>query len=90
MRLSSEKQRASRTLRVRPIGTVPTSNVEGQKFETHIVKAMTYKIDTYHYPNDTQFLLAKNWLVQYQDNVTEWDIGQWYQPSDLLIGQHYK
>ena len=33
---------------------------------------------------------GKDWFVQYQCTVTEWDIGSWYQQPDLLLRQHYK
>ena len=40
---------------------------------------MTYKIDTYRFLAKCSALLGedKDWLAQYQDNVTEWDIRSW-------------
>ena len=33
---------------------------------------------------------GKDWLTQYQDNVTEWEMGSRCQQPGLLVGQHYK
>ena len=27
---------------------------------------------------------------QYQDNVSEWDIGSWCEQSEFTVGQHYE
>ena len=56
------------------------------------VKPMTYKIDT------CRFLVwysalkgwGKDWLAQYQENVTEWDIGLLVLAAWFPVGQHYK
>ena len=56
------------------------------------VKPMTYNIDTCHFLAWREALLGygKDWLGQCQDNVTEWDIGQWYWQPDFPVGQHDK
>ena len=56
------------------------------------VKPMTYKIDTCYYLAWYLALIVwdKDWLAQYQDNMTDWDIGSWCQPVDLTVGQHNK
>ena len=44
-----------------------------------VVKSMTYQIDTCRFIALYSALLgdAKDWLVQCQENVTEWDIRSW-------------
>ena len=41
------------------------------------VKSMTYKINTFHFLAWCLALIGygKDWLVQCQDNMAEWDIG---------------
>ena len=46
---------------------------------------MTYKIDICCYLAGHSALLGygEDWLDQYQDNLTEWDISSWWQWPDL-------
>ena len=50
------------------------------------------QIDTRHIPARRSILIGynKDWLAQCQDNVTEWDIGSWWQWPDFPVGQHCK
>ena len=43
------------------------------------VKPITYQIELFHLLalRSTLIELGKEWLAQYQDKVTEWDIGSW-------------
>ena len=54
---------------------------------------MTYKIDTSRSLAWYSPLLGygRDWLAQYHDNVTEWEIGSWCRRLDpLVVSQHYK
>ena len=51
---------------------------------------MPYKSDTCCYPSRRFAKLKKYWLVQYQDNWSEWDIGSWYRRLYLLVREYYK
>ena len=50
-----------------------------RSFNLSQVKPMTYKIDTCHFLAWCLVLIGwgKDWLAQYQKNVTEWDIRSW-------------
>ena len=52
-------------------------SVEGQDSIPGRVKPQTYEIDTCRFLAWRSVLLeqGKDWLSQYQDNETEWDIG---------------
>ena len=55
------------------------------------VKQMTYAIDTRYLAwHSTLIGYGKDWLAQYQDNVTLWDSMSWCQQPDLPVEQHYK
>ena len=56
------------------------------------VKPITYQIYTCPFlaRHSTLLEYGKDWLAQCQDNVTEWDIGAWYQQPDFRVWQHYK
>ena len=56
------------------------------------VKPVTYKIDTCHYLAWRLVLIGydNDWLVQYKDNVTEWDTGLLCWLTGLSVEQHYK
>ena len=56
------------------------------------VKPMAYKVYTCRYLTWCSALLGqgKDWLVQYQDNVTKCEINSWCQQLTLPVGQHNK
>ena len=56
------------------------------------VKSMTCNIDTCRFLawHLTLIGYGKDWLVQYEDNVTEWDIGSWYHWPDVPLEEHHK
>ena len=63
------------------------------------VKQMTYKIDTCRYLASLVLNLTwclallgygKDWLAQYHDNVTEWEIASWCWQPGVTVGQHYE
>ena len=51
------------------------------------VKPMTFKIDTCHFLAYRLALIGwnKDSLAQCQDNVTQWDIGSWYERPEAYI-----
>ena len=53
---------------------------------------MTYKIYAFCYVAWHSSLLAqgKDWLAQYQHNMTGLEIGSWFEWFGLLAGQHYE
>ena len=50
---------------------------------------MTYQIDICHFLARYLLGYGKDWLAQYEDNVTERDIELWCWQSDFPMGQHY-
>ena len=56
------------------------------------VKAMTYEKDTCCFLAKCAALLTKgkNWLDQWQDNVTEWYSRMWYCQPGVSVWQYYK
>ena len=53
---------------------------------------MTFKVGTLSLPNLAPGVtrIGKDWLAQYQDDVTGWDIRSWSWQPDLPVGQHHK
>ena len=46
---------------------------------------MTYTIYTCPFLARHSALISKDWLAQCQHNVTEWDIGSWFQQPDFPV-----
>ena len=67
-----------------------TSPVSPRLNPSRTSRANGFKIDTCCFLARSLVLLrkGKHWLVQCQDNMTEWNIRYWW--SALSVGQHYK
>ena len=72
------------------IARAPVSLAGNRGLETHCrVKPKTYKIDTCRILTWCSAVIGygKDWLVQYQDNVTEWDIRSWLSHNEYTLSQ---
>ena len=53
---------------------------------------MTYKIYSCHHLVWYPALLGEgnDWLLEYEDDMTEWEIESWCQQAGVPVGQHYQ
>ena len=56
-----------------------------------LIQTNVFKIDPCHFLAWCSILLGsdKDWLVRYQDNVTEWDSMSWWRQPVVPVRQHY-
>ena len=59
---------------------------------TDRLKMLSYKIDTFYAQSGALVLINynKDCLIQYKDNITEWDMGNGTSSLGLPMGQHYE